>query len=183
MTKSRLKLFAKPASTFASKMVASNSVASATRELSPAIPRVCLRASTPTGRTIVLNVPLTEDETRLGDVMLRIEPDGTIIVPKASLVQQLAPVLDRTSLTTLEKLPDKNGMVSLGDLSNAKFRLTYNPTQMELEFHRMVECTMMSAPFANLSTWSEVEDERGGARVSLPASPPITTLPAGVSTR
>ena len=47
----------------------------------------------------------------------------------------------------------------------------------------MVECTMMSAPLASVSTCAEVDDGRGGANVSLPASPPITTLPAGVSTR
>ena len=29
----------------------------------------------------------------------------------------------------------------------------------------------------------EVDVARGGASLSLPASPPITTLPAGVSTR
>src|SRR5712692_3686766 len=42
---------------------------------------------------------------------------------------------------------------------------------------------MTSAPFANFSTWSDVDEARGGASTSLPASPPITTLPAGVSTR
>ena len=47
----------------------------------------------------------------------------------------------------------------------------------------MAECTMMSAPLASVSTCAEVDDGRGGANVSLPASPPITTLPAGVSTR
>jgi hypothetical protein len=45
------------------------------------------------------------------------------------------------------------------------------------------ECTMMSAPWASFSTCSEVEELRGGAGVSFVASPPITTLPAGVSTR
>jgi len=58
----------------------------------------------PTGRTIVMNVPLIEGETRLGEVLVRIEPDGRIIVPKASLVQQLAPVLDQAALARLEKI-------------------------------------------------------------------------------
>ncbi len=42
---------------------------------------------------------------------------------------------------------------------------------------------MMSASMASFSTWSEVELERGGLGASFPASPPITTEPAGVSTR
>ena len=47
----------------------------------------------------------------------------------------------------------------------------------------IVECTITSAPLASLSTCSDADDERGGSGTSLPASPPITTLPAGVSTR
>jgi len=93
----------------------------------------------PTGRTIVMNVPLIEGETRLGEVLVRIEPDGRIIVPKASLVQQLAPVLDQAALARLEKIPDKNGLVALGDLSGASFRLNYNPNQMELAFNPGIE--------------------------------------------
>jgi hypothetical protein len=41
----------------------------------------------------------------------------------------------------------------------------------------------MLAPFAILSTCSDVDELRGGANTSFPASPPITTLPAGVSAR
>jgi outer membrane usher protein len=93
----------------------------------------------PTGRTIVLNVPLMEGGTRLGEVLVRIEPDGTIIVPKASLVQQLASVLDQAALARLEKMPDKNGLVALGVLSGGSFRLTYNPNQMELAFNPAIE--------------------------------------------
>src|SRR5262245_50838793 len=47
----------------------------------------------------------------------------------------------------------------------------------------IVECTITSAPLASNSTCAEVEASRGGAGLSLLASPPITTLPAGVSTR
>src|SRR6476659_10942811 len=47
----------------------------------------------------------------------------------------------------------------------------------------IVECTITSAPLASLSTCSDADDDRGGRGTSLPASPPITTLPAGVSTR
>src|SRR5215471_18082778 len=47
----------------------------------------------------------------------------------------------------------------------------------------MVECTITSAALANLSTCSDADEDRGGKGTSLPASPPITTLPAGVSTR
>ena len=47
----------------------------------------------------------------------------------------------------------------------------------------IAEWTITSAPCANFPTCSEVDDERGGSVLSLPASPPITTLPVGVSTR
>src|SRR6476659_7094228 len=47
----------------------------------------------------------------------------------------------------------------------------------------IVEWTITSAPLASLSTCSDADDDRGGRGTSLVASPPITTLPAGVSTR
>src|SRR5262245_11502581 len=47
----------------------------------------------------------------------------------------------------------------------------------------IVECTITSTPCASFSTCADVDVGRGGAGRSLPASPPITTLPAGVSTR
>src|SRR6478752_3462469 len=47
----------------------------------------------------------------------------------------------------------------------------------------MVVCTKISAPLASFSTWSDVEVLRGGPCMSFEASPPITALPAGVSTR
>jgi outer membrane usher protein len=91
----------------------------------------------PTGRTIVLNVPLIE-ETRLGEVLVRIEPDGRIIVPKASWCSSWGP-FDQVALARLEKIPDKSGLVALGDLSGASFRLNYNPNQMELAFNPGIE--------------------------------------------
>jgi hypothetical protein len=93
----------------------------------------------PTGRTITLSVPLIEGDTRLGEILVRIEPDGTIIVPKATLIQHLAPVLDQVALARLQKMPDKNGLLALGDLSGAEFRLSYNPNQMELAFSPAIE--------------------------------------------
>src|SRR5260370_41653343 len=47
----------------------------------------------------------------------------------------------------------------------------------------IVECTITSTPCASFSTCADVDVGRGGARRALPASPPITPLPAGVATR
>lgn len=47
----------------------------------------------------------------------------------------------------------------------------------------MAVFTMTSAPLANVPSASVVDVLRGGAGVSLNESPPIVTLPAGVSTR
>ena len=57
------------------------------------------------------------------------------------------------------------------------------PDQRTWTRQGIVECTSTSAPAASASTVSEVEVSLGGERLLLPASPPITTLPAGVSTR
>ena len=93
----------------------------------------------PTGRTVTLNVPLVEGETRLGEIVVRIEPDGAISVPKAALVKQLAPVVEPAALGSLQNVPDRNGFIALGDLSSAHFRLEYDPSKMELAFSPRIE--------------------------------------------
>ncbi len=93
----------------------------------------------PTGRAITVSVPLKEGDTRLGDIMVRIDPDGMILVPKAALIQQLGKAVDKPVLAQLEKLPEKNGLVALGDLGGADFRLAYDPNQMELAFYPAIE--------------------------------------------
>lgn len=93
----------------------------------------------PTGRTVTLNVPLVEGETRLGEIVVRIEPDGTISVPKAALVKQLASVVEQAALGSLQNVPDRNGFIALGDLSGAHFRLEYDPNKMEIAFSPRIE--------------------------------------------
>ncbi len=88
----------------------------------------------PTDRTIAMNVPLKDGDSQLAEIAVRIEPDGTILVPKAMLIQGLAPVLDKAALASLEKLPDTNGLIALGDLGGARFQLAYDPNQLELAF-------------------------------------------------
>ncbi len=88
----------------------------------------------PTDRTIAMNVPLKDGDSQLAEIAVRIEPDGTILVPKAMLIQGLAPVLDKAALASLEKVPDNNGLIALGDLGGARFQLAYDPNQLELAF-------------------------------------------------
>ncbi len=89
----------------------------------------------PTDRNITMNVPLKDGDTQLGEIMVRIEPNGAILVPKAMLIQWLTPVLDKAALASLEKVPDNNGLIALGDLGGASFRLAYDPNQLELLFN------------------------------------------------
>jgi outer membrane usher protein len=93
----------------------------------------------PTDKTITLNVPLKEGDTKLGEILVRIEPDGTINVPKATLVQLLGPAVDKAVMRQIEKLPEKGGLVTLGTLGGSDFRLAYDPNQMELAFHPAIE--------------------------------------------
>jgi outer membrane usher protein len=93
----------------------------------------------PTDRTITVSVPLKDGETQLGEIPVSIEPDGTVLVPKASLVQQLTPVLDKAALSQLSAVPESKGLVRLGDLGGARFRLAYDPNQLELAFSPAVD--------------------------------------------
>ena len=93
----------------------------------------------PTARAITVNVPFKEGQSQLGEIMVRIDPDGTIAVPKAALVQLLGRAVDKAVLAQIEKLPEKNGLVALGALGGADFRLAYDPNQMELAFFPAIE--------------------------------------------
>ena len=115
-----------------------------------------------------MNVPHKEGDTLLGEIVVQIEPDGTVLVPKAALIQHLAPLLDKAALARLESVPDRNGQVALGDLGGASFRLTYDPNQIELIFNPAVEQRALSDLSLGTSVpgWRQSGEARGPLGVS-----------------
>jgi outer membrane usher protein len=88
----------------------------------------------PTGRVINMPVPLKDDGQALGDIVVVINPDDSVLIPKAALVNQLTRTLDAASLARLHGVPESNGQVSLGDLKAAGFNVKFDPGALELVF-------------------------------------------------
>jgi outer membrane usher protein len=87
-----------------------------------------------TGRAINMSVPLKDDGGELGDLVVLINSDDSVVLPKAALVDKLTPVLDKTSLERLHGVPDVNGQVTIGDLAAAGFNMRFDPAALELVF-------------------------------------------------
>lgn len=87
-----------------------------------------------TGRPLNLPVPVKDDGNPLGEIVVRIEPDDSILIPKAALVEQLSGAIDKAALARLHAIPDNQGQVSLADLRAAGFNVNFDPVTMELTF-------------------------------------------------
>jgi hypothetical protein len=87
-----------------------------------------------TGRATTRSVALLFDSTLLGEIMLRIESDGTAYVPKAALIDMLLPVFgrDKVVMSRLERMPETNGYVSQGALQAAGFSIGSDGRQLRL---------------------------------------------------
>jgi outer membrane usher protein len=87
-----------------------------------------------TGRAINMPVPLKEDGNALGEIIVRIDPDDSVLVPKVMLIEKLTPALDKASLERLHGTRDVNGQVSINDLKAAGFNVVFDPNALELKF-------------------------------------------------
>jgi len=96
------------------------------------------------GRTISMSVPLKDREVELGDIVVRIEPDDTVRMPKAVLKQKLAGVLNPTQLAKLEALPGVDGQVSLAEIKTAELNMRYDPNLQEVVLLPNVEQRLAS---------------------------------------
>ena len=88
----------------------------------------------PTGKVITMPVPFKDDGQTLGEVIIRINPDDTVMIPKAALVDKLTPILDKAALARLHGLADSNGQLTIADLKAAGFNISFDPGQLELRF-------------------------------------------------
>ncbi len=87
-----------------------------------------------TGRPINMPVPVKDDGVLLGEIVVVINPDDSVLVPKAALVDALTKVLDQGSLAKLHAAPERNGQLSLSDLAAAGLNVKFDPGALELVF-------------------------------------------------
>ncbi len=86
----------------------------------------------PTGRVLSMPVPLKDDNQTLGDIIIRINPDDTVLIPKDPLIELLTPVTDQAILAKLRGVRDSNGQISIADLKAAGINIAFDPSSFEL---------------------------------------------------
>ena len=135
---------ARPASAMAialAALTAATALAAPGHAAAPAAPPATAEYAKPvshklntTGRPINMPVPVKDDGVALGEVVVVINPDDTVLVPKAALVDRLTRVLDAASLRRLHSTPERNGQLTIADLKSAGFDVRFDPGQLELVF-------------------------------------------------
>ena len=93
----------------------------------------------PTGRTIVLTVPLKDGATYLGDVPLTLGADQSITFPPERALQLLSEVLAPDVLESLRSTFQSRDRVGPDDFAGVGIRVTYDPQNLELRFDIPVE--------------------------------------------
>jgi len=92
-----------------------------------------------TGRAIDLPVELKDGDKPLGEVIIRIDPDDTVLIHKAALVEKLALVIDESTRTRLEAVQGQARVVTTNALSEAGFDVRFDAGLQELVFRPTVE--------------------------------------------
>lgn len=97
----------------------------------PASPVIPASDINPTGRDVVLTVPLREYGP-LGQVQITITKDGRILMSSNDLLNAVSREIKPIALTRLKALTDANGQIPLSAATKAGFPVTYDPNAIEL---------------------------------------------------
>ncbi len=87
-----------------------------------------------TGQPLSLPVPLKDGPREIGEVMLRVEADDSVFLPRQSLLDKIASGLTPAARERLAQLPHKDGRIALSAIEQADLGLTFNPGALELVF-------------------------------------------------
>ncbi|MBS0243645.1 MAG: fimbrial biogenesis outer membrane usher protein, partial [Proteobacteria bacterium] len=117
-----------------------------------------------TGRTISMMVPMKDTGTPIGDIVVRIEPDDSVLVSKAELASLLKSSLDAAAMRRLEGLDAPQGFVSLPALRQAGLMMRFDPGLQELNF----EVATQERQSSDISI-SPRHATSSSARLALPA--------------
>ena len=93
----------------------------------------------PTGRAITMLVPLKDGEVLLGDILVRINPDDTVLINKTDLKERLKGSIADAAVAGLDKLGEPGGFVALPALESANLKLRFDPGLQELQLILAIE--------------------------------------------
>ena len=86
----------------------------------------------PTGRVISIPVPVKEGDTTLGEIVIRIDPDDSVHIPTAALVEILRPIVSKDVAASLENIKSGKNALTIADLRALGFNASFNPNLLEL---------------------------------------------------
>lgn len=86
------------------------------------------------GRAVSMPVTFRIDGIDAGEVVVRINPDDSVMVTKSTLAAKLAATLDKPALDRLSALGDASGGVAISELKNAGFDIQFDAGKLELQF-------------------------------------------------
>lgn len=93
----------------------------------------------PTGRVLMMPVPLMDGTDQLGELVARIEPDDTILIQRNTLIRLLGKRLRPAVIEAIRKLPAKAGQITTTALAATGARLSFDQADVALKFEPKAE--------------------------------------------
>jgi outer membrane usher protein len=93
----------------------------------------------PTGRTITLSVPVKDEGTDLGEIVVGIDREDKVDLPKAALIAALKRALQPAMQERIAALPDTQGYLGLDDVARAGVVLEFDRSRLELRLKPAVD--------------------------------------------
>lgn len=121
----------------------------------------------PTGRVLMMPMPLKDGDKTLGEVVARINPDDSIWVRKDVVVRLLGDAVKAHVIQSIEQLPDKAGHIEIGALAASGAELRFDQAEVALKI----------VPKADLRAPQTIS--LGGGHTGLPSARRVD--PAGLS--
>ncbi|MGZ8345648.1 MAG: hypothetical protein ACXWUP_00915 [Allosphingosinicella sp.] len=100
-------------------------------------PGAAAASAPPSGRTISLSLPMVRNESVLGDVLVQVDPAGSIAIDSRSLRDELRVLLNDAGAARLEQAIAGDPFVSPSTLEAAGITLRYDPSRLELQIVRI----------------------------------------------
>lgn len=85
-----------------------------------------------TGRTLTLSLPVKDDGRELGEVVVRIDGDDKVQIPKKSLIAVVRDALEPQTRSRLDALPERGGYIALEALAAADIPVEINRAALEI---------------------------------------------------
>ena len=87
-----------------------------------------------TGKAITMPVPMTAGDKPLGDVVITINADDSVSIPKSAIADRLGSLLDAAAAARLAQVPAEGGAVSLEALTAAGFNIAFDHNALALHY-------------------------------------------------